>query len=255
MLDIGWPEMLVIAIVLIVVVGPKDLPKMLRTFGKTSSSLRRMAGDFRKQFDEAMKEAELDEIKNLASDARKLNPASEIRKALNPMEQAARDVRSGLDSAMNPKKPAPSTKAVPAEPAKTGATALPGEKPPAAAAPKANGLAPDAPLDETVGKAAATPAATAPIASGPAASKPVPSKFGSPKTTAAKPDPAAPKPAPAKPVAARSAAVKPAPAKPAPAAKVPVSTAKPASTAKKPAPAPKPAARKAAAKPGGGAAS
>lgn len=240
MLDIGWPEMLVIAIVLIVVVGPKDLPKMLRTFGKTSSSLRRMAGDFRKQFDDAMKEAELDEIKNLASDARKLNPASEIRKALNPMEQAARDVRSGLDSAMNPKKPAPSTKAVPAEPLKPGAAALPGEKPPVAAAPKANGLAPAAPLDESVAKTVSAPAASVP-----AASKPVPSKFGSPKTTAAKPDPAAPKPA----------AAKPAPAKPAPAAKAPASNAKPASTAKKAAPAPKPVARKAAAKPGGGATS
>lgn len=245
MFDIGWPEMLVIAVVLIVVVGPKDLPKMLRTFGKTSSSLRRMAGDFRKQFDDAMKEAELDEIKNLASDARKLNPASEIRKALNPMEQAARDVRSGLDSAMNPKKPAPSTKAVPAEPAKTGATALPGEKPPVATAPKANGVAPAAPLDETVAKAAPAPAA----------SKPVPSKFGSPKTTAAKPDPAAPKPAAAKPAPAKPVAAKPAPAKPAPAAKASASTAKPASTAKKAAPAPKTTVRKAAAKPGGGAAS
>ena len=53
MFDIGWTEMLVIAVVMIVVVGPKDLPKMLRTFGRTTSKLRSMAGDFRKQFDEA----------------------------------------------------------------------------------------------------------------------------------------------------------------------------------------------------------
>jgi len=53
MFDIGWPEMLVVAIVLIVIVGPKDLPAMLRTFGRTTSKLRSMAGDFRKQFDEA----------------------------------------------------------------------------------------------------------------------------------------------------------------------------------------------------------
>lgn len=102
MFDIGWSEMLVIAIVMIVVVGPKDLPKMLRTFGIMTSRLRGMAGDFRKQFDEALKEAELDDVKNLVDDAKKLNPANELRKALNPMQKAADDVRAGLNAAMNP---------------------------------------------------------------------------------------------------------------------------------------------------------
>ena len=63
MFDIGWQEILVIAIVLIVVVGPKDLPRMLRTFGRTTAKMRSMAGDFRRQFDDALKEAELDEVK------------------------------------------------------------------------------------------------------------------------------------------------------------------------------------------------
>ena len=66
MFDIGWPEMLVVAVVLIVVVGPKDLPRMLRAFGRTTSKMRSMAGDFRKQFDEALKEAEL--LEEAASD-------------------------------------------------------------------------------------------------------------------------------------------------------------------------------------------
>jgi sec-independent protein translocase protein TatB len=131
MLDLGWPEMLVIAIILIVVVGPKDLPKMLRAFGRTTSKVRAMAGDFRKQFDDAIKEAELDEIKNLASDARKLNPASELKKAMSPMEKAARDVKSGLDQAMNPTKPSPAepaaAEAKPAEPAKAGPAPLEGK--------------------------------------------------------------------------------------------------------------------------------
>ena len=60
MLDLGWQEFIVIALVLVLIVGPKDLPEMLRTFGKTTKKLRGMAGDFRKQFDEALKEAELD---------------------------------------------------------------------------------------------------------------------------------------------------------------------------------------------------
>ena len=80
MLDIGWTELLVIAVVLIVVVGPKDLPPMIRAFGKMTKRLRQTAGEFRAQFDEALREAELDDLKSLASDARKLNPASEIRK-------------------------------------------------------------------------------------------------------------------------------------------------------------------------------
>lgn len=129
MFDIGWTEMLVIAIVMIVVVGPKDLPKMLRTFGRTTTKLRAMAGDFRKQFDEALKEAELDDVKGLVDDVRKLNPTNEIKQALNPMQKAAADVRAGLDSALNPKKPLPaSTPATPTlKPMEDPAAARPGE--------------------------------------------------------------------------------------------------------------------------------
>lgn len=134
MLDIGWGEMLVIAIVVIVVVGPKELPGMLRSFGKTTSKLRVMANDFRKQFDEALKEAELDDLKKVADDVRALNPKNEIRKALAPMEQAAKDVRAGLDAAMQPKaEPAldPAVASVdapaaPVEPAKVGPAPIPG---------------------------------------------------------------------------------------------------------------------------------
>jgi sec-independent protein translocase protein TatB len=129
MIDLSWSEILVIAIVLIVVVGPKDLPRLLRSFGKTMSTVRSMAGDFRKQFDEAIKEADLQDLKSLADDARKLNPASELKKALNPMEQAAKDVRSGLDRAMKPAKPIsaekPASTPQPAAPQKAGATAMP----------------------------------------------------------------------------------------------------------------------------------
>jgi sec-independent protein translocase protein TatB len=68
MLDIGWSELLVIAIVAIVVVGPKDLPKMMRTIGVYAGKLRRAAADFQRQFNEAMAESEADEIrKNLES--------------------------------------------------------------------------------------------------------------------------------------------------------------------------------------------
>ncbi len=116
--------MLVIAIVMIVVVGPKDLPKMLRTFGKFTTKLSSMAGDFRRQFDEAMKEADLDDVRQSVNDLRSLNPKNEIRKAFSPMEKAAADVRSGMDTIMRPKTSVPtppaSTDPVAAEPVKTG---------------------------------------------------------------------------------------------------------------------------------------
>ena len=160
MFDIGWPEMLVIAIVLIVVVGPKDLPRMLRAFGKTTSKLRSMAGDFRKQFDEALKEAELDDVKTLATEARKLDPRSEIRKHLSPFEKAGEQVKAGMENVMKPQAakaggPA-STEPHPAEPLKAGAAAVPGETPPAT--PNGAATVPAARAKTAAPKAAAKPA-------------------------------------------------------------------------------------------------
>src|SRR5680860_618071 len=63
MLDIGWSELLVVAVVAIVVVGPKDLPKRMRTFGFYAGKIRRAAGDFRRQFEDAMAESEADEVR------------------------------------------------------------------------------------------------------------------------------------------------------------------------------------------------
>lgn len=140
MFEVGWTEMLVIAIVMIVVVGPKDLPNMLRTFGRTTAKLRSMAADFQKQFNDALKEAELDDVKKSVDELRGLSPVAEIRKQLNPFEQAAADVRAGVDAAMKPKPAAdPATPAAstpqPAEPLKNGATEMPGVNAAGAAAP------------------------------------------------------------------------------------------------------------------------
>lgn len=105
MFEIGWVELLVIAVVLIVVVGPKDLPGMLRTFGRTTSQMRRMAGDFRRQFDEALKEAELDEVRKAAGDLKAMNPTSDIRKAMNPMKAVGDEIRSSLQAATKAPEP------------------------------------------------------------------------------------------------------------------------------------------------------
>jgi Tat protein translocase TatB subunit len=61
---------LVIAIVAIVVVGPKDLPRLMRSFGHYAGKLRRMANEFRQQVDEAMREAELEEVRKAIESVR-----------------------------------------------------------------------------------------------------------------------------------------------------------------------------------------
>ena len=63
MFDIGWSELLVIIVVAIVVVGPKELPKLMGTFGHYAGKLRRAAADFQRQFDEAMRDTEVAEVK------------------------------------------------------------------------------------------------------------------------------------------------------------------------------------------------
>ncbi|WP_245515067.1 Sec-independent protein translocase protein TatB [Jiella endophytica] len=123
--DLGWSELLVIAVVLVVVVGPKDLPGMLRTFGRVTKQLRAMAGDFRRQFDDALKEAELDDVRKGIDDVRSLDPRKSIREAMNPMKAIGDDIRSSLNSATaspEPRVPSPDDRPVPeGEPAKTGA--------------------------------------------------------------------------------------------------------------------------------------
>ncbi|AIC27029.1 Sec-independent protein translocase protein TatB [Rhizobium etli bv. phaseoli str. IE4803] len=102
MFDIGWTELLVIAVVLIVVVGPKDLPPMLRAFGKMTQRARKVAGDFRAQFDEALREAELDDVRQTIGDAQKLNPVNSLREAMNPLRQMGNEIKADLQKASTP---------------------------------------------------------------------------------------------------------------------------------------------------------
>ena len=102
MFDVGYSEILVIAIVLIVVVGPKDLPKMLRAFGKMMTKFRSVSGEFRRQFDDALKEAELDEVRKTISDVRSLDPRNQLRDALNPLRDAGASLRNELSKPVMP---------------------------------------------------------------------------------------------------------------------------------------------------------
>ncbi|ENP36231.1 Sec-independent protein translocase protein TatB [Brucella abortus] len=99
MFDIAWSELLIIAIVMIVVVGPKDLPKMLRAFGKATARMRTTANEFRHQFNEALKEAELEDVKTIIDEARSLDPRTRLTQVFDPIRSAGEDFRSGLQSA------------------------------------------------------------------------------------------------------------------------------------------------------------
>ena len=63
MFDIAWSEILVIVLVALVVVGPKDLPRLMRTAGQWAGRARAMADQFRRSFDDMARQAELDELR------------------------------------------------------------------------------------------------------------------------------------------------------------------------------------------------
>ncbi len=98
--------MLVVATVAIIVVGPKDLPGMLRAFGKTMSSIRRMASDFQRQFNDALKDSELDELKNVASGS--FAPLDDAKKS---MEEFQSKVKAEIDGRKSSKVAEPEAKA------------------------------------------------------------------------------------------------------------------------------------------------
>jgi sec-independent protein translocase protein TatB len=68
MFDIGWGELVVIGIVALIAIGPKELPTVLRTIGQYMGKVRRMANEFQGQFQEALREAEVSDLKKQADD-------------------------------------------------------------------------------------------------------------------------------------------------------------------------------------------
>ena len=97
MFGIDGPEFIVILIVLIVVVGPKDLPKMLKAIGKATARMRSTANEFRRQFDEAMREAELDDLQKTLTDVKDLDPRKKLTEIFDPIRDVAKDVKASID--------------------------------------------------------------------------------------------------------------------------------------------------------------
>src|SRR6188474_2125239 len=110
MFDIGMQELLVIAVVAIVVIGPKDLPRALRTVGQWTSRMKRMAREFQSQFTEAIREAELDAVQRDIEEITKIDPMADVRAAAQNTEN---EIKRGIDKAMPPREPYPWEKTAP----------------------------------------------------------------------------------------------------------------------------------------------
>lgn len=104
----GAAELIIIVILALVVVGPKDLPLMMRKAGRFIGQMRAMARDFQNSFDELGREAELAELKKEVEALKKANPVSEVTEELRAAEADLK--RSALDKphprAAKPAKPA-----------------------------------------------------------------------------------------------------------------------------------------------------
>jgi sec-independent protein translocase protein TatB len=143
MFDVGWSELLLIGIVALIAIGPKELPGALRTLGQWMGKVRRMASEFQNQFHEAMREAELadlkkevDDMTSQASRYANFDPMAEARKE---MDKAQREVESALAGTAAEAKPADAP-AVTTTPESMAATAAP-PPPPQSEVPAAEGAA------------------------------------------------------------------------------------------------------------------
>lgn len=155
MFDIGWSELMLIAVVALVVIGPKDLPQAIYAVGKWVRKARLVARDFQGHLDEMMREAELDDLRKQALKARDLN--------LKQMVESQLDPKGELKSALE------------LPPEMTGTIGHPGSPPedgPTAADPSAPVLTATAPAPVEAGPAEA--AQTAAVAAETAPAEPVP---------------------------------------------------------------------------------
>jgi sec-independent protein translocase protein TatB len=106
MFDVGWSELVVIAVVALVVIGPKELPGVLRSIGFWMGKVRRMASEFQGQFQEAMREAEMadlkkqvDDLGNTATDLTSYDPVADVKKDIeSAFEDKPADIPTELPS-------------------------------------------------------------------------------------------------------------------------------------------------------------
>src|SRR5919197_2244030 len=123
MFDIGWSELLLIGVVALIAIGPKELPGALRTLGQWMGKVRRMASEFQSQFHEAMREAELADLKKevdeMATNAQSyahFDPFDDIRRDIEKAASPPPDLDTLTDTASLPPASAPPAETPPVNP-------------------------------------------------------------------------------------------------------------------------------------------
>ncbi len=81
--DLSWSHMLLVLVVALVVVGPKDLPKLMRKMGQYMAKARGMADQFRRSFDEMSRQSELDELRKELDELRNVRPLADVDEQLS----------------------------------------------------------------------------------------------------------------------------------------------------------------------------
>ncbi len=118
MLDIGWQELFIVAVIAIVVIGPKELPRAVKTVAQLLRKARGMAREFQDGIDDLVREAELDDLKKEITDGSPTSIAQHIENTIDPsggLKDAVREIDPTADvlDALDTTKESPS----PAEPA------------------------------------------------------------------------------------------------------------------------------------------
>jgi sec-independent protein translocase protein TatB len=91
--DIGWPELLLIGVVALVVIGPKDLPRALRVAGFWVRKARTLSREFQSSVDQMIREAELDEIRQDLKKATEFDIEKEIKQTVDPTGELAESIK------------------------------------------------------------------------------------------------------------------------------------------------------------------
>ncbi len=97
MFDFSWGEVMVIGGVALVVIGPKDLPKALRTVGQMTSKVKRLAYEFQSQFNEAMREADLEDVKREVEGLNR-DVANATSSTFNPLQTIRDELKGAVES-------------------------------------------------------------------------------------------------------------------------------------------------------------
>ncbi|RED51038.1 Sec-independent protein translocase protein TatB [Aestuariispira insulae] len=116
MFDIGWPELLVIAVLTIIVVGPKELPRVLRTVTGIIRKIRMVAGDFQNSIEDIAREADMEDIKKELEKAGSRDYSKEMEDYLDPtgdMSKSVKELEGDMNSWKEKAQPAPSNSITP----------------------------------------------------------------------------------------------------------------------------------------------